>query len=162
MASAENFWRLGHNIAKHDVDGSIALGYRKFRSFFGTSLSVCAAAYDNLSHVRPIKSRPEHLLWTLLHLKHYATEHISSALVGESEKNISEVIEWENRFHRALRGSNILVSIDGVDFRIMEPSPFNPKWYSHKFHGPGLRYELAICIQTGDIVWAYGGLPCGE
>ncbi|KAK4027025.1 hypothetical protein OUZ56_016043 [Daphnia magna] len=72
------------------------------------------------------------------------------------------VIEWENRFHRALRGSNILVSIDGVDFRIMEPSPFNPKWYSHKFHGPGLRYELAICIRTGDIVWAYGGLPCGE
>ncbi len=44
----------------------------------------------------------------------------------------------------------------------MGPSPFNPKWYSHKFHGPGLRYELAICIRTGDIVWAYCGLPCGE
>ena len=44
----------------------------------------------------------------------------------------------------------------------MEPSPFNPKWYSHKFHGPGLRYDIGICIRTGDIVWAYGGLPCGE
>lgn len=86
MASAETFWRLGHNITRHDMDGSIALGYRKFRSFFGTSPSVCAAAYDKLSHVRPVKSRPEHLLWTLLHLKHYATEHISAALVGVSEK----------------------------------------------------------------------------
>ena len=44
----------------------------------------------------------------------------------------------------------------------MEPSPFNPKWYSHKFHGPGLRYEIGICIRTGHVVWAYGGLPCGE
>ena len=86
MASAETFWRLGHNITRHDMDGSIALGYRKFRSFFGASPSVCAAAYDKLSHVRPVKSRPEHLLWTLLHLKHYATEHISAALVGVSKK----------------------------------------------------------------------------
>ena len=44
----------------------------------------------------------------------------------------------------------------------MEPSPFNPKWYSHNFHGPGLRYEIGICIRTGHVVWAYGGLPCGE
>ena len=44
----------------------------------------------------------------------------------------------------------------------MEPLLFNLKWYSHKFHGPGLRYELEICTRTGDIVWAYGGLPCGE
>jgi len=36
------------------------------------------------------------------------------------------------------------------------------KWYSHKFHGPGVRYELAFCIRTGDIVWAYGGVLCGE
>ena len=44
----------------------------------------------------------------------------------------------------------------------MEPSPFNPKWYSHKFHGPGIRYEIGICIRTGHVVWAYGSLPCGE
>ncbi len=45
---------------------------------------------------------------------------------------------------------------------IMEPSEFNPKWWSHKFNGPGLRYEIGICIRTGHIVWAHGGLPCGE
>jgi hypothetical protein len=80
MASAETFWRLGHNITKKDVDGSIALGYRKFRSFF-LGLPQVFAAFDNLSHVRPIKSHPEHLLLALLHLKHYATEHIRYALV---------------------------------------------------------------------------------
>jgi len=40
--------------------------------------------------------------------------------------------------------------------------PFNPKWCSHKFKGAGLRYELAISIQTGDIVWLNGPYPCGE
>ena len=44
----------------------------------------------------------------------------------------------------------------------MQPSAFDPKWLSHKFNGPGLCSEVGICIRTGDIVWAHGGLPCGE
>ena len=32
-------------------------------------------------------------------------------------------------------------------------------WYSHKFNGPGLRYEVAISIQVGDIVWKNGPSP---
>lgn len=40
--------------------------------------------------------------------------------------------------------------------------PFNKKWYSHKFKGPGIRYEIGICIQSGEIVWASGGFPCGD
>ena len=44
----------------------------------------------------------------------------------------------------------------------MEPTPFDPKWWSHKFHGPGLRYEVAVSIYSGDIVWVNGGLPCGQ
>ena len=44
----------------------------------------------------------------------------------------------------------------------MEPTEFDPKWRSHKFNGPGLRYEVALCIRTRHIVWVNGGLPCGE
>ena len=55
-----------------------------------------------------------------------------------------------------------LVSLDGTDCRIQEPSPFSPKWYSHKFHGPGLRYEVGLNSRNGDIVWVNGGVPCGE
>lgn len=34
-------------------------------------------------------------------------------------------------------------------------------WYSHKFNGPGMRYEVGICIATGWIVWIHGPFPCG-
>ena len=54
------------------------------------------------------------------------------------------------------------MAIDGLHFRINEPSPFSKKWYSHKLQGPGLTYEIAVAIRSGDIVWAYGGYPAGE
>jgi hypothetical protein len=54
------------------------------------------------------------------------------------------------------------VSLDGTDFPILEPTEFDPKWFSHKFRGPGIRYEIGLCITTGNIVWAHGGYPCVE
>jgi DDE superfamily endonuclease len=59
-------------------------------------------------------------------------------------------------------GCQCKVTVDGTDCPIQEPSPFSPKWYSHKFKGPGLRYEVAVCIQTGWIVWVNGPYPCGS
>lgn len=53
-------------------------------------------------------------------------------------------------------------SVDGINVRIPEPTPFNPGWFSHKFHGPGLRCEVAISVQSCDIVWVNGPCPCGE
>jgi len=66
------------------------------------------------------------------------------------------------RFLNAPVGTNTFMSLDGTDCRIMEPSEFDEKWFSHKFNGPGLRYEIGVSIHTGDIVWAHGGYPCGE
>jgi hypothetical protein len=54
------------------------------------------------------------------------------------------------------------VSLDGTDFKIYEQRPFDRKWFSHKFHGPGLRYEIGLAIHTGKIVWINGGYPCGQ
>ena len=45
---------------------------------------------------------------------------------------------------------------------ICEPNPFEAKWFSHKFKGPGLRYEVALCISTGHIVWTRGPFACGS
>lgn len=70
-------------------------------------------------------------------------------------------VKWENRLDCAASGQTCFVSIDGVDFKIFEPQPFNPGYFSHKFRGPGLRYEIALNIRTGYIVWAHGGYPCG-
>lgn len=55
-----------------------------------------------------------------------------------------------------------MVTVDGTDFRIQEPHPFSPMWYSFKFKGPGLRYEVAISIRGGDIVWINGPYACGS
>ena len=32
----------------------------------------------------------------------------------------------------------------------------------HKFHRAGVRYELGVSIQSGDIVWLNGPFPCGR
>ena len=54
-----------------------------------------------------------------------------------------------------------LITVDGTDFKIEEPSPFDPSYYSHKINHAGLRYEIGICIKTGWIVWVNGPFPCG-
>jgi len=69
-------------------------------------------------------------------------------------------IRWENRLVRDT-GERCLVTIDGVDFQIPEPTPWSRKWWSHKFNGPGLRYEIAVCIKTGWIVAYNGPFQCG-
>ena len=70
-------------------------------------------------------------------------------------------IKFENRKMYA-NGSECLITINGVDFLINEPTPFSPVWYSHKFDGPALRYELGVCIQTGWICWLAGPFPAGD
>ena len=52
--------------------------------------------------------------------------------------------------------------VDASDFRIHEPIPFDPVWFSHKFNGPALRYEMGVNIQTGHICWLNGPYPAGE
>ena len=59
-------------------------------------------------------------------------------------------------------GSICKLTIDGTDYRINEPRPFSPQWFSEKFNGPGVRYEIGICIQTGWICWVNGAFPCGS
>jgi len=33
---------------------------------------------------------------------------------------------------------------------------FISKWHSYKFNGPGVKYEVGVCIKTGFIVWTNG------
>ena len=51
--------------------------------------------------------------------------------------------------------------MDGIDFPINEPSPFSSQWFSHKFHGAGLRYEIGIRVRSARIVWASGPYAAG-
>lgn len=68
---------------------------------------------------------------------------------------------WENR-KKGDKRNDCLTSVDATDCHIYRQHD-NPKaFFSHKFGGPGLRYEIAVCILTGDIVWVMGPFPCGD
>ena len=70
-------------------------------------------------------------------------------------------IVWEDRLLGDI-GNDVLVTVDGTDFMIPQLTPFWTGWFSHKFKGPGLRYEVCLCILTGDIVLVHGPFPCGK
>jgi hypothetical protein len=71
-------------------------------------------------------------------------------------------IVWEDRKKGDVQ-SDCLVSVDGTDCRIPMQRQAPEAFYSHKFNGPpGLRYEVAVCILTGDIVSVVGPFPCGD
>ncbi|KAH9118088.1 hypothetical protein LEN26_012265 [Aphanomyces euteiches] len=124
---------------------------------------------------RPVGSRDEHLLWAMLFLKVYSSENVHATIAAVDEKTFRKwswailealaslnVIQWRNRFHQAPAGVRLFVSLDGTDFAIQEPKPFDKKRWSHKLNRAALRYEVGICIRTGCIVWVHGGKPAGE
>jgi hypothetical protein len=63
---------------------------------------------------------------------------------------INQII-WENR-KKLDKSNDCLTTVDGTDFRI---PAWGRKFYSHKFKGSGLRYEVALSILGG------GGTSCG-
>ena len=62
--------------------------HRRFRSWFGVSPEVVAEAWDLLvdSDLLPRKGVPEHLLWTLYHLKLYTSEEDTACVFKKDEK----------------------------------------------------------------------------
>ena len=71
-------------------------------------------------------------------------------------------IVFNNRFKSRDEDQQSFITVDCTDCVIEEKRiPFCKIWYSHKSHGPGVRYEIAICIKTGDIVWVSGPFPAG-
>lgn len=116
-----------------------------------------------------------HLLWALLFLKVYGTESVLSSKCNCDEKTFRtkvwsilkaldgvkpSVIKLKNRFINQ-NGSTCLMTVDGTDFPIPEPSPFWSGWFSHKFRGSGLRYEVGLNIQNGWICWINGPFAPG-
>ena len=63
-----------------------------------------------------------------------------------------KLIKLSSRFKNAPTNNNMnkvaLLTGDCSNFHINEPSPWNTKWYSKKFNGPGLKYLIAIAIYS--------------
>jgi DDE superfamily endonuclease len=64
---------------------------------------------------------------------------------------------------QALPEQAFFMSVDGTHCRINEPRKTpSAKWYSHKFKGPGLTYEIGVGLFESKIVWINGPFPAGE
>lgn len=152
---------------------------RKLRSHFGISFEICSKLWRRLDPTNKIsqEATPKHLLWSLCFLCVNAAEFVGSTVVGASNrkhyrewswlfiKAISELeedlIRWDNRFLGWDGSTSSLVTVDGTDCRILEPSPYSPIWWSHKFNGAGVKYEVCVNIKTGNIVNISGLWPAG-
>jgi hypothetical protein len=55
-----------------------------------------------------------------------------------------------------------LVTVDCTDCKTTKQGKCAKAFWSHKFRSSGLRYELAVCIKTGEIVWLHGPFPAGD
>jgi len=173
------FWIAGCQICGHpEVTHSTMSGMRKFRALFGCTPKICEYIWDYLeiALLHPPGAKPFHMLCALLFLKQYCIEELNSIITHLDPKTYRKwvwiyveliayhvpVIDFESRFDGAKSGATCFTSLDCTDCPIQEPSPFDSKWYSYKLRKAGLRYEIGLNIQLGDIVWTNGPFPCGD
>lgn len=170
---AREMLELPTGVRKHCNDSE----RHTFRAHFGASFKTMSVLWTKLDPHTTISSRaePKHLLWTLVFFKVHKTEPIhlritrcksrdtfrnwvykfASAIADLSE----DVIDFANRFQGWNGRNQCLTVLDGTDVKCTEPVPRGSIWWSHKYNGAGLRYEVAMCIATGDIVWFNGPFP---
>ena len=69
--------------------------------------------------------------------------------------------QFEDRRIDSDEDTEFIMSVDGTDFFIQEPRKFSSDWFSHKNISACVRYEVALDIPTGRIVWINGPFPPG-
>jgi hypothetical protein len=65
-------------------------------------------------------------------------------------------IDLDERFVGFKDENFAAVTVDCTDMPEWETYPFDPDWWSYKLNGPGMHYEIGVCIATGHIVWLNG------
>ena len=83
---SQDFVELGATVLRRAPGLNVADAHRRFRALFGASPNVFCVLWSLLCVARPPGSKPIHLLWVLMFLKVYATEHVHAALAGVGEK----------------------------------------------------------------------------
>lgn len=142
----------------------------RFRSWYGISPQACSALFEDLqaAPARVAKANCRFFLMALNWLKNYRSEAELAGQFNMDEKTARKHIWMYARAFQALKPEKIsmvglddggfyILTVDGVHFRIGEPrlEP-DSKWYSEKFNGPGLTYELGIAIRQNRLVWING------
>jgi len=181
MLIAPNIFIDLGNAMLDNADVAIRTQDRRSRAHFGASRQTMSDTWDRL-HVQgahPPGGRPSHLLWASLSLKLHDSESVLCGVAHCRDEKTSRKWVWLHVhaiqtlmptlicFNDRLPANwqavrfKCWMSVDGTDFRINGPKPFGPRLKSHKSNGPGLRYEVGLCIRTGLIVWTNGPFRAG-
>jgi len=92
--TAASFEFLGAEIHGFHFIRSTIVTQRRFRAFFGICPRICALIWDMIFPELPVTCHPRHLLWGLMFLKIYGTEHVHAAMVSADEKTLRKW-QWE-------------------------------------------------------------------
>jgi hypothetical protein len=160
---------LGSTIASRNNDK--LLDERTYVCFYGIDHIEVLQIWE-MCCTSVLKPTPKHLFWALMYMKLYLPIEVMLVLLATSKPTFNKyvwtwidaiaklhekVILWENRLRNAPEGPLwCLVTVDGTDFQIGEPFPFEKQWKSPKQKGASVKYEVAVSIYSGDIVWIYG------
>jgi hypothetical protein len=153
---------------------------RRWRAWYGASPASCSQLLYDLEtrqHLNGLAAIADNLLkyffMALYFLVTNANEHIRAGTWRDNE-DTSRDRTWD--VIRAIQeleaqkitwpvndGTILVFTVDGTHSPIEEPrkNP-NSNWCSHKFHGPGLAYELAIAVHEPKLVWINGPFRGGE
>lgn len=148
-----------------------ALLVRRFRAHYGVGPKAIAAVFSDLKRYQPEKSHDLRCLFMAASwLKLYDTEEIMAGRWQFGEEYCRNTVrEYVSRIQQL---KPLKISFDGLDpnceflpvdtvhirsqeFRC-EPSS---KWFSHKFNGPGVSFEVVNDPIEGKFRWTNGPKP---
>jgi len=163
-----------------------------FRSLFGCSSTIAAELWERIvdidddeeKTVEEMRATHKHLLYALLFLKVYGpNEMVHCAIFGYPDEETFRKYQWYFVkiiahlqhdvivFHDRFAGEedlddiqhDCMMSIYCTECPCYEPGDeFDKQMYSKKHNGPGIKYEIGVCIRTGHIVWINGPFKAGE
>ena len=144
---------------------------KRFRAHYGIGPRAIHALIIDLRACQP--DRPvslESLLMALSWMKLYDTEEVMAGRWGYGERYCRETVrDYATRIRdlkhlkisfRGIPNGCRFLPVDTIHIRCQEfrcdPSSI---WYSHKFHGPGVSFEVVMDPNLGKIRWINGPEP---
>jgi len=95
------FIRIAVNMFGGERQFSTGIVSERFLSLFGVTLSVATIIWGKLEGKLETESKTEHLLWSLLRLRTYATGDVCATIVNVDSKTFRK---WSRRFIEKLAG----------------------------------------------------------
>lgn len=144
---------------------------KRFRAHYGVGPRALLALFTDLITFQPNRNVVlKSLLMALSWMKLYDTEEVMAGRWGYGERYCRETVrDYVSRIgqlkaikisFRGIPAGCRFLPVDTVHIRCQEfrcdPSS---KWYSHKFHGPGVSFEVVVDPVLGKLRWINGPEP---